>query len=339
MPHPKIGVLLVNLGTPDSPSVSDVRKYLKEFLMDRRVIDIAYWKRTLLVKGIIAPFRAPKSAKEYKKLWTEKGSPLMFHGVELRKKVQEVLGETYQVELAMRYQTPSIASVLEKFKNREFEKIIVLPLFPQYASATTGSVLDKVQEIIKDWEVIPQLDYISKYPNHPKFIQAFGEKGLKYISEEQYDHVLFSFHGLPERHIRKSSIGSQCKLGTCCEKYNSKNAFCYRAQCFETARKIAEFLKLPKENYSVAFQSRLGRDPWVQPYLSDAIDTLIKKDIKKVLVYSPAFVADCLETSIELGEEYKEDFESKGGEKLQLVESLNTSPLWVECIQDLVLNH
>ncbi len=336
MQHPNKGVLLVNLGTPDSPSTSDVRKYLREFLMDERVIDIAYWKRSLLVNGIIAPIRGPKSAKEYQKVWTDEGSPLFVYGKKLTEKVREIIGHKYQVELAMRYQNPSIASVLEKFNNKGFEEIIVLPLFPQYASATTGSVVQKVNEVIGKWQIIPKVKFISKFPDHPKFIKSFGELGKKYMAEDDYDHFLFSFHGLPERQIYKGSTGNHCRLGTCCEKYTAKNAFCYRAQCFQTARKIAEYLNLEPEQYSIAFQSRLGRDPWIQPYIDDTIEHLQKSDVKKLLVFSPAFIADCLETTVEIGREYKEDFEEKGGEKLQLVESLNVNENWIETVVDLI---
>lgn len=336
MPKPKKGVLLVNLGTPDSPSTKDVRRYLREFLMDERVIDIAHWKRTLLVKGIIAPIRGPKSAKEYKKVWTDEGSPLMVYGEKLTEKVRDIIGEEYQVELAMRYQNPSIASVLEKFNNKGFEEIIVLPLFPQYASATTGSVMQKVKEIVKGWQIIPKIKFISKYPDHPGFIKAFGELGKKYMEEDDYDHFLFSFHGLPERQIYKGSTENYCKLGSCCEKYHSKNSFCYRAQCFQTARKIAKYLNLPEDKFSVAFQSRLGRDPWIQPYIDDTIEHLQKSDVKKLLVFSPAFIADCLETTVEIGQEYKHEFEDNGGEKLQLVESLNIDQNWVNTVVDLI---
>ncbi len=336
MQHPNKGVLLVNLGTPDSPSTSDVRRYLREFLMDERVIDIAYWKRSLLVNGIIAPIRGPKSAKEYQKVWTDEGSPLFVYGKKLTEKVREIIGGKYQVELAMRYQNPSIESVLEKFNNKGFEEIIVLPLFPQYASATTGSVVQKVNEVIGKWQIIPNVKFISKFPDHPKFIKSFGELGKKYMAEDEYDHFLFSFHGLPERQIYKGSTESHCKLGSCCEKYHSKNAFCYRAQCFQTARKIAEYLHLESDQYSIAFQSRLGRDPWIQPYIDDTIENLQKSDVKKLLVFSPAFIADCLETTVEIGREYKENFEEKGGEKLQLVESLNINENWIDTVVDLI---
>ena len=329
---------MVNLGTPDSPSTSDVRKYLREFLMDKRVIDIPYWKRSLLVNLIIAPFRGPKSAKEYKKVWTPEGSPLMVHGKNLTREVQTYLGHDYHVALAMRYQTPSISSVIEQFKNKGYEELIILPLFPQYASATTGSVIEKIKDEMKSWEVIPSLKFISKFPSDPGFIRAFGELGNEQMQKDKYEHVLFSFHGLPERQIFKSSTNNYCKLGNCCDHYHTKNAFCYRAQCFETARKIAHYMRLKEADYSIAFQSRLGRDPWIQPYLDDKLNQISNSGVKKLLVFSPAFVADCLETTVEIGIEYKETFETDNDKKLHLVESLNTNKLWVDAVGNMIKN-
>jgi ferrochelatase len=336
MSRAKIGVMLVNLGTPDSPNTSDVRKYLREFLMDNRVIDIPYWKRSILVNTLIAPFRSPKSAKEYKKIWTSEGSPLMFHGEKLVREVQSCLGDDYKVVLAMRYQNPSIKSVLEQFKNKGFEELIVLPLFPQYASATTGSVLEKIKEEMKSWEVFPSVKFISKYPSDPGFIRAFGEVGKRAMAKDKYDHVVFSFHGLPESQIIKSSSNNYCKLGNCCDHYHTQNSFCYRAQCLETSRKLAYYLGLKEADYSVAFQSRLGKAPWIQPYLNDKLDQISNVGVKKVLVFSPSFVADCLETIVEIGEEYKEQFEKGEGKQLDLVESLNTSKEWVEAVVAMV---
>lgn len=336
MAKAKTGVLLLNLGTPDSTKTSDVRKYLREFLSDRRVIDINPIGRWLLVNLIIAPFRSPKSAAEYRKVWTEKGSPLLYLGHELTEKLQTSLGTDYHVEFGMRYQNPGIESALEAFKNKGFEKLIVIPLYPQYASATTGSTIERVNEILNTWEIIPNLEFVSNFVDHPLFIKAFSEIGARYLEEDTYDHFVFSFHGLPARQIKKGSTEDYCKLGDCCNAYHAKNRFCYRAQCFETARQIASSLNITEEKYTVCFQSRLGRDEWIRPYIDDTLPELIKNGHKKVLAFSPAFVADCLETNIEIGEEYKHQFEELGGEKWQLVESLNTNDTWVACLKDLV---
>jgi ferrochelatase len=333
----KTGVLLINLGTPDSPSVADVRKYLREFLMDRRVIDIPALNRFFLINGIIAPLRAPKSAKVYKELWTDRGSPLLFYGLDLKKLLQESLGNEYLVSFGMRYQNPSLESAIDEFKSKGLEKIIVIPLFPQYASASTGSAIEKVMDIMKSWEVIPEMKFISNFPDHPLFIKAFAELGKKYMTQENYDHFIFTYHGLPERQILKSSVQNYCQLGEkCCSKYHSKNKYCYRAQCFETTRLLVKELGIPEGKYTVAFQSRLGKTPWIKPYTDLVIKDLPVKGIKKVLAFSPSFVADCLETTIEGGVEYKELFEQNGGEKWQLVESLNVSRTWVECLRSMV---
>lgn len=332
----KKGVLLVNLGTPDSTSVRDVRKYLREFLSDKRVIDIPAIPRWMLVNLIIAPFRAPKSANEYRKLFTERGSPLKYYTEDLLEPLRQLLGEDYQVEYAMRYQSPSIESGLDKLKSENVSSIHVIPLFPQYASATTGSVIDKVMEITKTWQIIPEIKFTSQFLEDEKFLQVIAKNGQKWMDETEYDHFVFSYHGLPERQIKKGSVGNQCQLGPCCSRFHERNQFCYRAQCFHTTRLVAAKLGIPEEKYTVCFQSRLGKDPWIQPYTEDVLKNLAKEGKKKVLAFSPAFVSDCLETTIEVGQEYKEEFIEAGGEQWDLVESLNDDPLWVESLAGLV---
>ena len=332
----KTGVLLINLGTPDSPKTKDVRKYLREFLMDGRVLDFSFLKRWMLVNLIIVPLRGPKSAAEYKKLWTEKGSPLLYLGLELKDLVQNALGNDFVVDFGMRYQSPSLESSLETFKNKGFKKLIILPLYPQYASASTGSTIEAVNKIINTWEIIPNIEFISHFPNNKKLIEGFVENAKPMMAKTAYDHTVFSFHGLPERQIKKGSCDNYCQLDKCCNVYTAKNEYCYRAQCFETARQLASKLDLSKDNYTVCFQSRLGKDPWIKPYTDHILVDLPKKGIKKVLVFSPAFVADCLETTVEISQEYKQLFIKNGGETWDLVESLNTSPTWVDCIKDMV---
>lgn len=302
----KTGILLVNLGTPDSPSTPDVRKYLREFLSDPRVIDIHPVGRYALVNFIIAPFRAPKSAALYKKIWTEQGSPLLYYTRRQKELLQERLGNSYQVEFAMRYQSPSLASVLEIFRKGSYRKIRILPLFPQYASASTGSVQQKVMEIVSRWQTVPEIEFVNSYCDHPAFISAFAGLGKKY-NPESYDHILFSFHGLPERQLRKADTMNHClKNENCCSVLSEKNAFCYRAQCFQTARMLATSLQLNPDRYTVCFQSRLGKDPWIHPYSDETIRALAAKGKKKLLVFAPAFTSDCLETIYEIGVEYHE---------------------------------
>lgn len=334
----KTGVLIVNLGTPDSYEVSDVRRYLRQFLMDGRVIDIPFIPRFLLVNGIIAPFRAPKSAKVYKQVWLPEGSPLKVYGIAIEKMLQEALGEDYVVKLGMRYQNPSIEAGLEAFQKMGLTKIIVVPFFPQYASATTGSVYEEVMRILTKWQVMPELRFVNQFLAHPKFLEGFVQNAQKYLQAHQYDHFIFSYHGLPERQIRKGDCTKEvCKLGSCCDTLHAMNQHCYRAQCFETTRLLVKALNIPEGKYTTCFQSRLGNDPWIKPYTEDIVKELPKKGAKTVLAFSPAFVADCLETTLEVGEEYKEVFEKEGGHHWDLVESLNDSPVWVDALVDLVV--
>lgn len=333
----KTGVLIVNLGTPDSPNTPDVRKYLREFLMDGRVIDISYTSRWMLINLIIAPFRAPKSSKIYKELWTEAGSPLKTYGYAVEEMLQKALGKDYVVKLAMRYQSPSIQSSLDELQQLGLSKITVIPFFPQYASASTGSVYEEVMRVLAQWQVVPEVRFVNRFLDHPKFVEGFVRLGKKYLAERDYDHVLFSYHGLPERQILKGDYtGKQCKLGSCCDTANRHNQFCYRAQCFETTRLLVKELGLAGGTYTTAFQSRLGKTPWIKPYTDDIIKELAGRGVKSVLAFSPSFVSDCLETTIEIGDEYKELFEENGGEHWQLVESLNDSDIWVETLVDLV---
>lgn len=333
------GILLVNLGTPDSPAVRDVRKYLAEFLMDKRVIDIHPFLRFLLVRGIIVPFRGPNSAKLYREIWNDRtGSPLL-HFSNLQQQLLKLeLGNEYVVELGMRYQYPSIERALDKLKAATVDSITVIPLFPQYASATTGSVIAEVMRVIRRWPNILPLCIKGAFYNDPLFIAAFTEKVRAY-SPKSFDHLLFSFHGLPERQLKSCDLsGKHClKYENCCTVLSQENQFCYAAQCHETARLIAAGLRLNTADYSVCFQSRLGKQEWIKPYTSATILELAKGGIKKLLVICPAFVADCLETLHEIDVEYKKDFLAEGGEQLQLVESLNDSRLFTQMLHNIIL--
>ncbi|UOQ66745.1 ferrochelatase [Hymenobacter volaticus] len=335
----RIGVLLVNLGTPDSPQTGDVRRYLNEFLTDGRVVDMPAAIRYPLFQGLVVPLRAPKSAKIYQQLWTDRGSPLLFHGLDLQKLVQEQLGKDYLVAFGMRYQNPSIEKALNELREAAVERIIVLPLFPQYAAASTGSVQEKVMELVSKWWVVPSISFISTFANDPGFIATIVDLGKQEMAKRNYDHIVFSYHGIPERHVLKGSHNGYCKLGNCCNSYNKNNRYCYRAQCFETSRLIADGLGITPDQYTVSFQSRLQsrlRDPWLQPYTDEILKPFPSKGIKNVLAFSPAFVADCLETTIEVGEEFKELFEEAGGDHWQLVPSLNTHPTWVKAVVDMI---
>lgn len=327
----KTGILLIQLGTPDSPSVADVRSYLSEFLNDPRVIDIPYLIRKILVNGIIVPFRAPKSAKVYKELWTlgNGESPLLTHSRQLKELLQaEFKDEPITVELAMRYKNPSLDVVLERMRKANYDRIIILPLFPQYASASSGSAIEKAMDIIRRWWVIPEIKIISQFYDNSGYIDSIVDNAQKFNLTE-YDHILFSYHGLPERQVDKVYDGSDlCQDQPCETQINDENKFCYKATCYATTRLIAEKMGLTENQYTVCFQSRLDKK-WLTPFSDKVVEEWGKKGAKKLLVFSPAFVADCLETLIEIGDEYQEIFEEHGGEKVQLVPSSNTHPAFV----------
>lgn len=334
----KTGVLLIQLGTPDSPKTRDVRKYLTEFLNDPRVIDIPWIARKILVNGIIVPFRAPKSAKIYKELWDLSAgvSPLMTH----TKHVQSLLQESFQndhvtVEMAMRYQNPSMESVLERMHHANYDQLIILPLFPQYASASTGSAVEKAMDIIRKWWVIPEIKIINQFYDNEGYIDSIVDNAQSFKLSE-YDHILFSYHGLPERQVDKVYEGTDlCSDQPCESEINEANKFCYKATSFATTRLIAEKIGLKEDQYTVCFQSRLDKK-WLTPFSDKVVEEWGKKGAKKLLVFSPAFVADCLETLIEIGEEYQEIFEEHGGEKVQLVPSSNCHPLFVKGLEKLI---
>jgi ferrochelatase len=290
-----------------------------------------------LVKGIIVPFRAPKSAKLYKEIWSdETGSPLLHYSILQHRALQQRLGDEYHVELAMRYQSPSIETALQNLKDALVSDIRVIPLFPQYASASTGSVYEKVMSLVKDWQTPPNISFINSFHDNELMIQTFADNAKKY-QPETYDHILFSFHGLPQRHMKNSDhTHKYClQVENCCSTLNDTNKFCYSAQSYDTARLISEKLNIPKEKYTICFQSRLGNDPWVKPYTSEVIAQLAKEGKKRLLVFCPAFVADCLETVYEVTEEYGAEFRELGGEHIQLVESLNDSPMFIEALEGL----
>lgn len=334
----KKAILLINLGTPDTPSVSDVRKYLTQFLNDPRVIDISAIGRSVLVNGIIVPFRSPKSAKLYNKIWTSDGSPLTIHTKNLAFKLQKALGNEYIIEWAMRYQNPSIESVLEKVRQQKPSDITFIPLYPQYASSSTGSTTELVLKKLAKWEVIPNIKIINKFYDNPHYINAVV-KSVDSYDLNSFDHILFSYHGLPERQIKKASAHygtNSCHFGKCCDAITENNQYCYRANCMETTRQLVKQLNIPEGKYTSTFQSRLD-DKWLKPYSDKVIAELGKKGLKKILVFSPAFVADCLETIYEIGTEYNDIFKEHGGESVTLVKSLNDSDVWVNALKEIIL--
>ncbi len=344
------GVLLINLGTPDAPTPQAVRRYLREFLMDPEVIDIPWLARFLLVQGIIAPFRAPKSAHAYQQIWQTAGSPLLVHSLNLAQALQKKMEATHRVVLGMRYQKPSIFQALQELKNNNVDELIVVPLYPQYAlSSTESSILKLKKELLKlKWNVPVKM--IRDFYAETGFINAWVAQikkkieivgaGLPRPQIETVDHILFSYHGLPERHLTKlKNGGDYCfSHNNCCEQMSEKNRDCYRAQCFATTQAITKILNLTSEKYSISFQSRLGRTPWIKPYTDLVIPALAQKGIKKLAILCPSFVADCLETLEEINIRARDLFLQSGGEEFTFIPCLNNNPEWVDALYSICVH-
>jgi len=327
----KTGVLLINLGTPDSPSTKDVRRYLREFLSDPRVIDLPTPVRWLLLNAIILPFRPKKSAHAYQQIWTKKGSPLLIYGQELTSKLSSELGDNYVVALGMRYGKPCLQDAISQLSR--CGKIIIVPLFPQYSSAATGSAIQASLEIIQQRQSIPSLEVISDFYRQKPYIECLSQHIKSHWIQEEF--LLFSYYGIPERQIIKAGCQQVCTNE--CSNINSENFYCYRAQCYETTRLIAKTLVLKSENYTTSFQSRLGKTPWIKPYTDETLEALVKQGIKKIAITCPAFVADCLETIEEIGIQAKQQWLELGGESLRLVPALNAEDYWVKALAKIIM--
>jgi ferrochelatase len=323
----------MNLGSPDSTSVKDLRKYLNEFLMDEKVIDIPYLSRLLLVKGIIVPLRAPKSAAAYRSIWTKEGSPLIVLTKQLKSALEKQLEEP--VEIAMRYGSPSPADAYDNLikKNPGLEEVIVLPLYPHYAMSSYETAVEYAKKIWLRKKYSFKLRFIKPYYNQPDYINALTGSIRPYLSR-QFDKIIFSYHGIPERHIYKRDVtGHHClKVDNCCEVNSVAHQQCYRHQCFVTTTLVTEKLGIPKEKFMFSFQSRLGRSEWLKPYTAMRLEELPKEGVKKILVACPAFVSDCLETLEEMAQQGKETFMHAGGESFELIPCLNLQPSWVSTI-------
>ena len=334
MKSDKTAVLLMNVGSPDKPKIDAVWRYLTEFLNDKRVIDLPWLLRKFLVNFIIIPFRVKNSTRLYKLLWTEKGSPLIYHSSEMKQKLQARLGDDFDVFLAMRYQKPDYKKVIRQINELGFKKLILFPLYPHFAMSTTETTMVAVERELKKQKINIELNVVDQFYNNPKFIQSFAEQGRKY-DLAKYDHVVFSYHGLPNRQLEKSHPGIRVEQCTCQNSMPEHGHHCYRATCYATTRLLAKELGLKPGDYSVGFQSRLNKN-WMEPFTDNLLLEKLKEGKKRILVFAPAFVTDCLETIIEIGDEYKKEFMGKGGEKLQLVESLNTEPAWIETMASLI---
>ena len=327
------GLLLINLGTPDDPGYFSVFKYLRQFLMDPKVITVPYILRFILVSLVIVPFRAFSSGKIYKKIWTENGSPLIVNTSALAEKVSKKVPHI-EVEFAMRYQSPSIEDKLKKLISQNLDEIIILPLFPQYSTATTGSVFDEISRVLKKQSVTPSIKFINQFYEQESFIDSWEDK-LKSFDVDKYDHILFSYHGLPTKAVDDIYDDSLCADNNCENKITNENKFCYKATCYETTRLIASRFNLPSDKYTVSFQSRLTKN-WIEPFTDEVLEDFPSKGIKNILVLSPAFTADNLETLYEIDDEYKELFIENGGKSLTMVPSLNDSSKWADSIVKII---
>ncbi|MEM6346175.1 MAG: ferrochelatase [Bacteroidota bacterium] len=334
----KKGILLVNLGSPNSYEVKDVKPYLNEFLMDERVIDLPLWLRKFLVQGIILNTRPPKSAKAYKKIWWDEGSPLIV----ISKRVQAKLAKEVPmpVGLGMRYGNPSIKEGFEELLGLapDLEEVLLIPLYPHYAMSSYETVVVKAEEVKKKHFPHLKMDVLPPFYNEEKYISVLGDSMRPHIPED-YDHLLFSYHGVPERHIKKGDVTKKhcLKSGDCCDKSCPEaQTVCYRHQVIETSKLVAKYLEIPEEKYTVAFQSRLGPDPWLKPYTAKTLEELPEEGVKNLAVVCPAFVSDCLETIEEIGMEGQESFLESGGEAFTMIPCLNDQDPWVHLLADYI---
>ncbi|MBE15309.1 MAG: ferrochelatase [Dokdonia sp.] len=326
------GVLLVNLGSPDSTDPKDVKKYLGQFLMDERVIDVPYAARALLVKGIILNTRPKKSAEAYSKIWWEEGSPLIVLTERLQKKVQQQTD--LPVEIAMRYGTPSIQSGLQKLHDQGVDDVMLLPLYPQYAMATTETINVLAESLRAQHFPKMKITNVPAFYKKDEYIKVLSHSIKEHLEDSGYEHLLFSYHGVPERHIRKSDVTKiHCKIdGSCCSAASKAHEFCYRHQCYETTRRVGQYLGLKPGTFSTSFQSRLGFDPWLQPYTDRTIERMGKEGFKNMAIVTPAFVSDCLETLEEIAMEGEEIFHEAGGEQFTTIPCLNDRDDWAQVI-------
>lgn len=326
----KKGLLLLNLGTPSAPDVPSVRRYLREFLSDPRVIDLPAPLRYLLLYGFILPFRSKHTAKAYQKIWGSTGSPLRTLSLELLKAVQIRLGNDTRVAFGMRYGEPSLEKAIEALST--VDELTILPLYPQYSSAATGSSISAALKQLAHLSTIPSVRVIRDFYQHPAFIHAEASLIKPFVAA--HDYILFSYHGLPEKHLMKSGCNTVC-VGQC-PTTDTLVHVCYRAQCFQTTRCIAEALQLNETQYSTSFQSRLGKTPWIKPYTDHTLETLAQRGVKRLALVCPSFVTDCLETLEEIGVQARAEWLAKGGEHFTLIPCLNTTDTWINAIASIV---
>lgn len=328
------GALLINLGSPESPTPKDVKPYLDEFLMDKYVIDVPYLLRALLVRGIILRNRPEKASAAYAKVWTDEGSPLVVISKKMHKKVKPLAN--VPVALAMRYGNPSLMAGLQELHDKGVTEVLLFPLYPHHAMSSTVTVLDKAEEVRKKHFPNMRFSSVPAFYNKPDYIKNLSDSIQKSLNGFDYDHLLFSYHGLPERHIRKTDVTkSHCKIdGSCCNTPSAAHEFCYRHQCYETTKLVVKALGIPEGKYSQTFQSRLAGDKWLEPYTDVEVNKLPEKGIKNLAIVTPAFVADCLETLEEIAMEANHQFKEHGGENFLAVPCLNDDDEWCATVSN-----
>ncbi len=335
-------VLLLNLGTPAEPTAKGLRDFYKYFFADPYVFDMNPIGRWLLRNLIILPFRASKTAKDYAAIWMDEGSPLKVYADRLQASVQgafDSAGEDVLVLNGMAYSQPFIGEAMAELEAKGRDEILVLPLFPQYSTATTASVFNEVREQVAKWKNVPKLQFLDDLFDEPAFVGAWAQLIDKHLQAEQVDHVVFSYHGLPESNIRKADSQGVCQFGSCCDQITDKNRLCYRAQCIATTKNIVNKLGWSEDRYSLAFQSRFGRQAWIQPYLDEHLRKQLESGYRNIAVVTPSFVSDCLETIHEIGVDYRKDFMQGGGEVFQLVPNLNDDPVWFDAVYEISSSH
>ncbi len=335
-------VVLLNLGTPAEPTPEGLRDYYRHFFSDPYVFDFNPLGLWLLRNLIILPFRAPRIAKDYEQIWMDDGSPLKVYADRMQASVQQAFtaaGEDVLVRNAMAYSKPFVAETMAELETAGAKEIVLLPMYPQYSTATTESVFNDVRQAAKKWQVAPKLHFVNDLFTEPAFIRAWTARINSFIEKESIDHVVFSYHGVPEKTIKKADKAGVCKFGTCCQQITEGNRYCYRMQCVQTTEAIVKALGWDKDKYSFAFQSRFGPLPWLQPYLDEHLASLVNKGVKRVAVVTPSFISDCLETLFEIGVEYKEEFEEAGGDHFALVPNLNDDPTWFDAVHEMAHKH
>lgn len=328
----RVGVLLLNLGSPRSPQTKDVRAYLDEFLSDPRVIDVPGPVRALLLNLFILPFRPKKSAEAYAKIWTEDGSPLIATTYSMGRALAKQTGLT--VEVGMRYGDPSTDSAVDRLREAGVERVLVIPLYPHYAMSSYETAVARAQESFAQRAPGITITFQPPYFDHPRYLDALERVVAPHVADGEFDQVLMSYHGIPERHLRKTDpSGCYClKYEDCCEREHPAHSVCYRHQCFQTSKHLAKRLGLSKDQYTISFQSRLGRDPWLKPYTDKTLEAMPSQEVKRLVVICPAFIADCLETIEEINMEGREEYLEAGGKAFTYVPCLNDHAAWIDAM-------